>query len=274
MNLSQAIESNNLNRVRELMTSQKTYYGSLSTYMGSFFQTPQAGLLQLAVKLHHYAIVCCLLENGYDINGTNPVLFIAIENNDVDMVSLLLEYNPDLTVKNTYGLLPLNVALGQECIEIVKLLIEYSAPLGTNDLAHPLYLVASKGNSELCELILSVEPNTEVIYDGHTPLCIASRSGNLSVVRTLLENMANPNFQDNRGQTPLHYAVNRIFRCELDEIKYLLDLLLVFGADKKITDHNGNTAEQLARERQLPLIADYIRDYVPAGIFTKAGVRK
>ncbi len=60
-------------------------------------------------------------------------------------------------------------------------------------------------------------------------------------MKLLLRNGANPNLQDNRGRTPLHYMV-------IEGNEEGVKLLLEHGADKEIEDSMGNKPVDLARQ--------------------------
>jgi len=75
--------------------------------------------------------------------------------------------------------------------------------------------------------------------EGLTPLMVAARSGDLSVINGLLEYGANPNLQDNDGWTTAMHAV----RGNDPKIQRLLGK---FKADFNLTNHDGMTALGLA----------------------------
>ena len=75
--------------------------------------------------------------------------------------------------------------------------------------------------------------------EGQTPLMVAAKSGDLSVINGLLEYNANPNLQDNDGWTAAMHAVR------LNEPK-IFRLLGKFKANFNLTNKDGMTALALA----------------------------
>ena len=73
------------------------------------------------------------------------------------------------------------------------------------------------------------------------PLYAAVRCGDDFLMQRMLKKNRNVNEKNRSGRTALHYAA------ELGK-KKLVDLLLKNGAKKKVTDNNGKTPSQLARE--------------------------
>ena len=85
-----------------------------------------------------------------------------------------------------------------------------------------------------------------------TSLGIASRDGNVKVVRSLLEKSTEVNEKDNIGYTPLHYAA---YHGHAEIVR----LLLKRGADPKLRDKKGQTPLALATERGLTTIVHMLR---------------
>ncbi|KAL9117771.1 MAG: hypothetical protein Q9187_005689 [Circinaria calcarea] len=130
-------------------------------------------------------------------------LLAAIRSGFVDGVALLLKSNTDLEFQDESGqtLLHMAVRFGQE--DCVKLLLNAS----------------SKHNTIL---------NTPELGGGWTPLTMAARSGNLLIVRLLVDAGANQEIRDNRGWTAKEYAAYRGFLkvAELLEVNCPGELLL------------------------------------------------
>lgn len=67
------------------------------------------------------------------------------------------------------------------------------------------------------------------------PIHLATVNGNFAIVKLLIENQANPNVQDNEGNTPLIKSIE----CGHE---HLVKYLLSNGADPNISDLDNNTA--------------------------------
>jgi ankyrin repeat protein len=90
--------------------------------------------------------------------------------------------------------------------------------------------------------------------DLNSSLIQAVKDGDIDRVRLLIAQGADINTRDNRGGTPLHWAVyyNR---------KEIAKLLLMQGADINIKDKNGLTAIDVARINRRKEILDLLKKY-------------
>lgn len=105
-----------------------------------------------------------------------------------------------------------------------------------------LHLVSSVGKvteeyNEAVDLLLEAGANPNIQNDkGRTPLHYTDV---LASVASLLKGKANPNIQDNRGETPLHYAAS------IGHADYV-NLLIEKKANSNIQDKKGATPLQIA----------------------------
>ncbi|HEX4891515.1 MAG TPA: ankyrin repeat domain-containing protein [Alphaproteobacteria bacterium] len=103
--------------------------------------------------------------------------------------------------------------------------------------APALLIAAQSGNIAVLRFLLEKQANPD-LYEkstGHSPLIAAAQLGNDSMVRMLLSHKANPNHQDRQGETALIKAV----RAGSAEV---VRSLLGAGADVNATDYAGHTA--------------------------------
>jgi ankyrin repeat protein len=77
-------------------------------------------------------------------------------------------------------------------------------------------------------------------------------------VRLLLEYGADPNTQDEYGDTPLHKAASE-GRVEV------VELLLVYGADPTVKDEDGRTPLDLARVKGRREVVSVIEEWLRRG---------
>lgn len=124
-----------------------------------------------AIDRNNFEIVKILLDKGADVNVKNKekehVIFLAIENNQVDTVQQLLRYGVDVhTTEHKHGFTPLHLAasLGNE--EIVKMLLKYFAnPNATaNNNSTPLLCASQNDQQNIVKILSNLE--SHINYDG------------------------------------------------------------------------------------------------------------
>ena len=114
--------------------------------------------------------------------------------------------------RNSDGQTPLMLALKQDSVETVNMLLSLGADASTRDASGstPLHLAVYWGAMDCLRLLASsaasIDPRD---YTGKTPLRDAVDKGEAGAVAFLLENKASPLARDNTGKTPLHAAVRQ-----------------------------------------------------------------
>ena len=162
-----------------------------------------------------------LLADAYNTQGV-PVLYMAVDQRDLDMVRLLLQYhaNPNVFEKPSREY-PLSraVILGEE--EITQLLIEYGAGVNARDtfLGTALHYACAVQND-----------------DGSI--------GHINIIKLLLANCAHVNAQDRAGETPLFVAVRY-------ENTKIINELLAAGARTDIVSHSGERVTDLTTNEEI-----------------------
>ncbi|MFZ0807737.1 MAG: ankyrin repeat domain-containing protein [Candidatus Sulfotelmatobacter sp.] len=192
------------------------------------------------------------------------LLHLAIAEAKPDVLRLLIARGADLNARNADGRLPLH-----DCFELnhddhAKILLEAGAvpdacaaaaygmhdqlkqilqndPAAANDL--------TTGNSPLGWAAFGHQPKSATILFQHGAIadrlpydaCAwgpAAMVNSTEVARVLLEYGANPNWQDEEGNTPLHRVIQS--RMVVDPAKFV-QLLLDSGADPGLRNHAGRT---------------------------------
>ncbi|MGL5028760.1 MAG: ankyrin repeat domain-containing protein [Wolbachia pipientis] len=111
----------------------------------------------------------------------------------------------DVNVKNDKGNTPLHLAVEEGNLEAVKHLIEKGADINAIG-QHSMCIAAKKGNLYLTAYILIEGADLNAQDEcSWTPLYYAVYSGNIDVVRFLIDQGADYNITDNEG-TPVYYA--------------------------------------------------------------------
>jgi ankyrin repeat protein len=160
------------------------------------------------------------------------------------IIPILLSRGLDINAKDREGHTPLHHATG--CAEndkdIATLLIMLGADISaTNNAGETLlHRAAGWGNKYLLELLIEKGVKVEAADShGATPLHHAVRYGTEKTVQALLENGANVNaVTSDKGQTPLHAAIDKIGYIK----KGIVAILLDDGADVNAVDSEGKTA--------------------------------
>jgi ankyrin repeat protein len=161
-------------------------------------------------------------------NGGDTPLKVVVGAGHVDLVSFLLQVDDEISekiennesqsrcinTKNNAGLTPLIVACERNNVEIVKVLVEHGAADVTacDVKARNILAVASFcGCKDVVEYLLS-NPTTaalinEVDENGCTPLWLAARTGDLAMVKLLIDAGADTTINNNEGLSPEEVAV-------------------------------------------------------------------
>ena len=180
-------------------------------------------------------IVKYLLENGapdftFTDKGDTP-LFLAIDYGNTDTALFLLDHieqfvgnqgikagpvEVEYTIFNRYneatviGILAMKHAIYANDMKIVESLVEHGLPL--NSSVNRIYKAMKFFNFEGFHELLA---KTGVIEDGKKPLFWAAETGNVPILKYLVEHGADPNEIDHTGNRPLAYARTR------DAVAYL-----------------------------------------------------
>lgn len=133
----------------------------------------------------------------------------------------------------------LNAALKGDLTTVEKLAsegadINYTDPWGNC----AVFSAAWEGNTKALALYCSLGASIEL--EDNNPLCNAAFNGQLSSVKWLLENGANPNFNfKSTGENALHYTICKT--SEIDERTEIVKLLVDAGTDVNKKTIKGTT---------------------------------
>jgi len=157
--------------------------------------------ISIAVKNNDIEMVSILLEKKTVLNYSpdNP-LQIAIQNDQKDIVSLLIEKGADVNYEAPLCLIS---AIKNKNKEIVALLLEKGADVNYEA---PLCLISAikNKNKEIVALLLEKGALIDEQYHDETPLIISIKNDDKEILSLLLENDADPNF--NIDEMPLDIA--------------------------------------------------------------------
>ncbi len=194
-----------------------------------------------------------LLDAGADVNQTTEYgwtpLLTAVHNRYYRLATLFLERGADPNLANKGGWTPLYLATDNRNIEAG----DY--PTRRPDLDH-LELIATllaRGADPNPRMASSTETRTifthQWLYEpGATPFLRAAQSGDLTLLRLLLEQGADPSITTTNGTTPLMVAAGIgwvegvTYEWSAEDTLDTVTLLLALGADVNAADDDGRTA--------------------------------
>lgn len=203
----------------------------------------------------------------FDLDGSTP-LTIALRNNDLDMVDIILqaykENKVDINTKDKNGYTALHQAVLSDDKVLMRVLRTDSIDVDVEnaDKNRPLHYFCQSFKSPNCsepfQLFLEKGCNVNAQNNnGEAPLhkAIFNNSVRLLMVDMLLKNGANVNLTNSLGESALHYAV-RLGRDDL------VSVLLKAGADVTIQGNKERKSlYQLALDEQHKEMANRIRKH-------------
>lgn len=179
-----------------------------------------------------------LLDVNVETSDSKTALFIAVTEQELDIVKALLKLDADLTSTDNLGRTPLLQALNLGNEEIFDVLLEKGADIDSQDNqgSTALHFVLNSNNVALTERLIGLFKNKSKLdvqdASGNTPLHRAAYNGRKAAVELLLEAKANPNIQSEAGGLPIHRGSDN----------YNITLLLAdAGSNLNATDEDGWT---------------------------------
>ena len=201
--------------------------------------------------------------NDEDYYGDTPFT-LALENQrDEVMLVLISEFGCNPTnIKGEYGVSSLHVACKKGNLSLIRTLIrDYHADLNDKDSSGktPFTLALEYERDEVMLVLISefgCDPTNIKYRKGVSPLHVACKKGNLSLVRTLIGDYhAGLNKKDSYGKTPFIKALEN----ERDEV--MLVLISEFGYDPTNINGVSRALHVASKKGNLSLVRTLIHDY-------------
>lgn len=206
-------------------------------------------------------IVELLLNSGADIEardrrGATPLHRAASSNPNLEVTALLLDRGAELEARDDLGMTPLHMAaVGNTNPAVAGLLLARGADMETpSDVGKAVHLAATSFNPEILALLVKRGADIEVERDDKmTPLHLAAMMNPIpEAAKFLLDHGADPEARNNRGETPLHSA--------MDNYNPEVGILLIErGADVYAKDDEGVTPRE--KLTSFPLAREYFREW-------------
>jgi ankyrin len=220
-----------------------------------------------------------LVEAGADVNKTeaNAItpLVVAINNNKFPVARYIVDHGADLNAADWYGRTPLWSAVETRNMDIHNATFAHNVDRdGALELIQILLERGADPNPRTKEVPPSrrhILPTTGslswVDFTGQTPFITAALSGDVTVMRLLLEHGADPNITTFQGTTALMAAagINWVFFQTFDEgPEHLLEavkLCVELGQDVNAANSMGLTPVMGAANRGSDDIIQYLVDH-------------
>lgn len=177
-------------------------------------------------------------------NEKSALLFFAVKNGDYLLAETLLSegISPNIRKHNSEDF-PLMVAVRSHRYGLIELLLSYNANVNATDSDIAIETVSAGTNSD-GETVLSGVPVDNLGGTKKTAFIQAAMIGELHAMKLLHAAGADSNFQDNKGRTALHHAV------EAGHTHIVQWLLTLSDFDINTTTYAGLTALNYALKKQ------------------------
>ncbi|CAL4078988.1 unnamed protein product, partial [Meganyctiphanes norvegica] len=139
-----------------------------------------------------------------------PVLTVAIANNNVDVVDILLDARVNTEFRGDFHIAPLSLAIAWKYTIIVEKLLNHGADISSRSLKHgwlPIHYAGKYGPPRIAEMLKGRRSPLDAVNDfGGTPLHLAARNGEIAMVEWLVKQGVEASTTDNKGNTAADYA--------------------------------------------------------------------
>jgi ankyrin repeat protein len=235
----------------------------------------QMTALHYAAREGHTGVVALLLANGARIddpeaNGVRPLL-LAIMNDHAGTARYLIEHGADINADDWYGRTPLWAAVDIRNVELDgELNTQVADREGALGIIRLLLARGANPNARTRESppgriwLMQAGSLSWVDFTGQTPFLRAALAGDVTTMRLLLENKADPNIATFGGTTPLMAAagVNWVYFQTFDEgPDHLLEAVKMcvgLGQDVNAANSMGVRAVHGAANRGSDAIVRYL----------------
>lgn len=248
-------------------------------------ETPVHYLAANVRKENALPLIKHLAAKGADLNARNrsgkTALLLAIEGRRYDVMNLLLELKADANLADNEGMSPAIKAAWDGELEVLKTLVDgHGAELNvqTKNRMTPL-LYAATGSAPVAKRLAVIQyllsKNLSADQRKTALLYLTSHrrdADSVQIAKMLIDNGADVDGQDFKGNSPLHYAVSGrsrnlavlllnakanvnaankegktpLFNAASVRDTQMIQLLLKNGADKAVKDQKGKTAADYA----------------------------
>jgi ankyrin repeat protein len=220
------------------------------TQVSFFRRVYYLGILQLAIVV----VVTLAMSRPASCGEIHN----AARRGDVDKVQALIRRDPNLVLSTDHKeMTPLHVAAESGQMKVVTLLLDANAYINVRDgNGHtPLFLAATAGHTDVVMQLLARGADVNIQDDlGKTLLHWVAGAGDKNLANLLLGRGARVNALTKDNRTPLFFAA-------AEGQKKMVELLLAHDADASIVDRWGDTPSYAAAAHGHGEVAELLRQY-------------
>ncbi len=200
---------------RDLVTDQTLDAGGQEVMGGMMISISYQNTLVRAVDSQDADEVRALIVSGENVNGKDEnydnitPLFIAVENGNIEIVQMLLDYGAKINIRDKTRQTPIMRLDSDATPALVNLLTRQGAKVNQVDSEgnSALILAARDVNTDVLRALIGAGANVNAANKtGETPLMNAAAAGDVESVRLLLQSGANVNARDKDGDNAWDHA--------------------------------------------------------------------
>ena len=201
--------------------------------------------IHIACRLGNKLLLDMLQKSDMYRREFRSLIHVACEKDHTHIVTILLDMDVDINIKDKNGDTPLHVACREGHINTCVLLLSNKCDINIKNANGntPLHLTCQSGALEICEQLLKRHSDINIKNNnGDTPLLVAGKYCDFEIIQKLLsEADIKPNETNHAGDTILH-VLCRLSFCTVQTVEYILEATKI---DPNIANHTGETAIHL-----------------------------
>lgn len=225
------------------------------------------GILYYPIKLNYIEIIDILLEydkktigislvNLKDMRGAVP-LFYALKYKNKYALQELLSNGADANYKNNENMNSLHLAVLKKDLTMVKMLLKYIKNIDarSNSGSTALHYACNFQMYDIVKILIEKGANQNIIdYENDFyPIFYSVIQNNVNITKLLIENGANPNYQDQTGNTIIHYC---LINNHLEILDYVIDYYSIKSRSNNVYVEEINSVSDISNDHIDPNIVN------------------
>jgi ankyrin repeat protein len=170
--------------------------------------------LHIAMEFGNSKMVSTLIRGRADYSlkdeSQRTPLHIGAARGNLQMCEILLEEGADIDTYDRDGKTPLQIAARGDRSAVVELLLSRTGASKPNypELTKAFFEAVKIGNVRMAQSILAKDLKLKKLREAWKPAAFAAQSGNLDMLRLVIDNKASLKEKSPEGWTPLHFAAS------------------------------------------------------------------